>query len=141
MRPEPSPPGAEQSLAPRHRPNSRQRILVVDDDPDVRRVSTAMLIYSGYHADAAEDGAAAWDDLRMNNYDLVITDNNMPRMTGVELIEKLRDARMDLPVILTTGASPDGEFSRRPWLQPNIVLRKPHNFNELLVAVKGIAKE
>ena len=120
--------------------NPRQRILVVDDEQDVRRVITEVLIYSGYHADATEDGAAAWDALQLNNYDLVVTDNKMPKVTGVELIKKLRDAGMDLPVIMATGSLPEGEFIRRSWLQPNIILLKPFTFDELVVAVKEVLR-
>src|ERR1039457_4461243 len=56
--------------------NPRQRILVVEDDPDIRRLNTEVLSYFGYQVDAAEDGEAAWDALRQNNYDLIVTDND-----------------------------------------------------------------
>ena len=69
-------------------PNLPQRILVVDGDPLIRQVNSEVLIYSGYHVDAADDGAAAWDALRVNNYDLLITDNDLPRVTGVELLRR-----------------------------------------------------
>ena len=54
-------------------PNSPRRILVVDDDSDVRRLNTEVLIHFGYHVDAAEDGAAAWETLQLKNYDLIIS--------------------------------------------------------------------
>lgn len=115
--------------------NPRQRILVVEDDPDIRRVHTEVLTYSGYHVDAAEDGAAAWDALQLKKYDLVVTDNDMPKLTGVELIQKLQAARMDVPVIMATGASPDEELSRCGLSAPAVILLKPHSFDELLAAV------
>ena len=115
--------------------NPRQRILVVEDDPDIRRVNTEVLIYSGYHVDAAEDGAAAWDALQRKTYDLIVTDNDMPRVTGVELIQKLQTAGMDLPVIMATGAPPDEELSRCGLSSPAVILLKPHSFDELLAAV------
>ncbi len=121
-------------------PNPRQRILVVEDDPAIRRINTEVLVYSGYQVDAAEDGAAAWDALQLNNYDLVITDNHMPKVTGIELIKKLQDARVDLPVIMATGALPDEEFNRYRWLQPNMILLKPYSFDELLAAVKKVLR-
>ena len=62
-------------------------------DPAIRRLNAEMLFHSGYQVDAAEDGQAAWAALQLHNYDLVVTDNNMPKMTGVELIKKLQDAR------------------------------------------------
>ena len=77
------------SGAPLHgETNPRQRILVVEDDAAIRRLNTEILTYSGYHVDAAEDGAVAWDALQQNNYDLMVTDNDMPKVTGVEFIRK-----------------------------------------------------
>jgi Response regulator receiver domain len=55
-----------------------KRILVVEDDISIRRLSTEMLIRSGYQVDAAADGAAGWKALQGKSYDLVITDNFMP---------------------------------------------------------------
>jgi PleD family two-component response regulator len=66
------------SAPPQREPNPRQRILVVEDDAVIRRVNVEVLTYSGYHVDAAEDGAAAWDTLQLSNYDLMVTDNDMP---------------------------------------------------------------
>jgi DNA-binding response OmpR family regulator len=125
--------------APLHRqPNPRQRILVVEDDALIRRVNTEVLTYSGYQVDSAEDGAAAWETLQLNNYDLVVTDNDMPRVTGVELIKKLQAARMALPVIMATGTVPDEQFTRYQLLQPARTLLKPYTFDELLAAVKTV---
>ncbi len=119
-------------------PNNRQRILVVDDDAAVRQVNTEVLIYSGYQVDSAEDGAVAWDMLQLNHYDLVVTDNDMPKVTGVELIQKIQGARMTLPVIMATGTVPDAVFSRHHSLQPAVTLLKPYTFDELLTAVKEV---
>lgn len=121
-------------------PNPRQRILVVEDDEMIRRGNTQVLTCSGYQVDAAEDGAAAWEAVQLNNYDLVVTDNHMPKVTGIELIRKLQDAGLDLPVIMVTGTLPADEFTRCPWLQPDIVLIKPHTFDELLIAVKTVLR-
>jgi DNA-binding response OmpR family regulator len=120
--------------------NPRQRILVVEDDAAIRQLNTEVLTCSGYHVDAAEDGAAAWDALQLNRYDLVVTDNQMPRVTGVELIQKLQDARMDLPVIMATGTLPDEQPARYTSLQPVITLLKPYSFHQLLDAVKEVLR-
>src|SRR5689334_19643597 len=65
--------------------NPAHRILVVDDELGIRQVSAAVLGCSGYDVDTAEDGEAGWNALQTKNYDLLITDNNMPKLTGVEL--------------------------------------------------------
>jgi two-component system, chemotaxis family, sensor histidine kinase and response regulator WspE len=70
-----------------HGANLSPRILVVDDDISIRELSAAVLMPSGYQVDTAEDGAAGWEALHGNNYDLLITDHNMPRVSGVELVK------------------------------------------------------
>jgi DNA-binding response OmpR family regulator len=120
--------------------NLPQHILVVDDEPDLRQLSTEVLIDSGYAVDAAEDGAAAWQALNTDSYDLLITDNNLPKVSGVELLRKLRAARMALPVIMATGTVPKEEFTRHPWLQPAVTLLKPYTVAEFLGAVKKVLR-
>ena len=72
--------------------NPPHRILVVEDDISICQLNTAALKHSGYEVDAAEDGAAAWEGLNADGYNLLITDNSMPKVTGVELLKK-RNAR------------------------------------------------
>jgi DNA-binding response OmpR family regulator len=122
------------------RKSPTRRILVVEDDWDIRRLNTEVLAHSGYHVDAAEDGAAAWDTLQRNRYDLMVTDNDMPRVSGVELLRKLHAAHMALPVIMATGKLPQEEFTRHPWLQPAALLLKPYSFKELLGTVRNVLR-
>lgn len=111
---------------------------MVDDDHDIRRLNADVLIRRGYHVEAAEDGAVAWQALNASGFDLLITDNNMPRMTGVELLKKLHGARMALPVIMATGVLPSAEFIRYPWLQPSATLLKPYTFEALVDTVRQV---
>lgn len=120
--------------------SSRQRILVAEDDSSILRLSTQVLIQSGYGVESAADGAAAWDALSTDPFDLLITDNNMPEVTGVELLKKLHDARMVLPVIMATGALPTEEFARYPWLKPNATLQKPYTMADLLLTVDEVLR-
>jgi DNA-binding response OmpR family regulator len=113
---------------------------VVEDDRDLRQLNARALIHSGYAVDTAEDGAAGWEALQANRYDLVITDNNMPRLTGIELLKKLCAARMALPVIMATGTLPKEEFTRHPWLQPAATLLKPYTVEALLGTVKNVLR-
>ena len=122
----------------RFQQNPPPRILVVDDDIFTRHLSTAVLSRSGYEVDTAEDGAVAWQALNAANYNLVITDNNMPELTGVDLLRKLRSARMALPVIMATGTLPTLEFAQSPWLIPDATLLKPFSSGELLGKVKDV---
>ena len=90
----------------RSRAAPSNRILVVDDDIDLRLLSAEVLFHSGYQVDTAEDGETGWEALQARNYDLLITDNKMPKVSGVELVKKLRSARMALPVILARQQCP-----------------------------------
>jgi DNA-binding response OmpR family regulator len=113
---------------------------VVEDDGEIRRLNTEVLMHSGYAVDAAEDGDEAWNDLQVRNYDLMVTDNDMPKVSGVELIKKLHAVRMALPVIMATGRIPTEEFERYPWLQPAATLLKPYTVDELLGTVKEVLR-
>jgi DNA-binding response OmpR family regulator len=121
-------------------PKPAHRILVVDDESSIRELNTTMLLRSGYEVGVAEDGAAAWEALNAADYDLIITDNSMPRVSGVELLKKLRAARMALPVIMATGTLPTEEFTRYPWLQPAATLLKPYTLEELLGTVQEVLR-
>ncbi len=130
--------GGPASAPPPPQTRPLHRILVVDDDDFVRQLNTRVLVKSGYNVDAAEDGAVAWDTLQLNGYDLLVTDNKMPKVTGVELLQKLHAARIFLPVIMATGTLPDEEFARSPWLQPAATLLKPYSNAELLATVEDV---
>ena len=117
-----------------------RRILVVEDDEAIRRFSTRELSRSGYQVDAAEDGAVAWDTLQLHDYDLVVTDNNMPKVTGVGLLKMLRAARMDVPVIMVSGAVPTEELNRYPSLRLAATLSKPFSDSELLLTVRKVLR-
>lgn len=130
--------GESASTAAPNRTKPPQRILVVDDDKDTRQLSVDVLAGSGYEVEGVTDGAAGWEALRTFDYDLVVTDNKMPRMTGVEMIANIRAARMSLPVIMATGYLPTYAFERRPWLKPDLMLERPFTNDDLLKAVKKI---
>jgi len=77
-----------------------------------------------------------WQALQANVYDLLITYNNMPNISGIELVKKVRSAHLALPIIMASGSIPTGELDRNPWLQPVATLAKPFTGDELLATVK-----
>ncbi len=117
------------------------RILVVENEPLMRALDSSMLTNAGYDVDTAKDGAAAWDTLQANTYDLVITDYNMPKVSGLGLIEKVRTAGMTLPIIMVTGEEPEEVHSLQPPLQPNAMLLKPYTMTDFLGTVRGFLAE
>ncbi len=132
----------EPAGAPLRRPThfSPPRILVVDEDSDLRLLYTEALVRPGYHVDAAEDGAAALKALRVNNYHLLITEHSLPTLTGVELVRTLRAARLALPVIMAAARLPVHELARNPSLQPVAVLPKPFYLSQLLETVRVVLR-
>jgi PAS domain S-box-containing protein len=117
-----------------------RRILVVDDDNCVRQLTVNALAGSGYDVEGVKDGAAGWESLQAKSYDLIVTDNKMPRVTGIEMIERLRSARMAIPVIMATGCVPTDELAHKPWLTPDAMLQMPYSNDDLLAAVKEILR-
>ncbi len=83
--------------------NSEQSILVVDDDMLVRKVLKKYISSLGYYVDTAEDGRGALDMLRSFSYDLVLTDLQMPRLGGIELLKEMFNEYPDVPKIVLTG--------------------------------------
>jgi len=118
--------------------SSPQRILVVNDETDARQLNVDVLVEAGYEVDAVKDGASGWEMLQFNSYHLIITDNQMPRMTGIEMIAKLRSARMAVPVIMATRSLPTFTIEHNPWLKPDASLQVPFSNDELLATVKKV---
>ena len=83
--------------------NSSKTILLADDDDNLRRVLEFQLTQAGYLVSAAQDGAAALEIFTNNNFDCVITDLRMPKMSGLELLEKIKTWSAEIPVIVITA--------------------------------------
>jgi len=120
--------------------NQPKRILVVDDDACILQISASALLAEGYLVDTAEDGEHGWNALSSfqssnpQGYDLLITDNNMPRLSGIELIKKVRSVFADLPVILASGTVPPNLEN----LNLAAVMHKPFFPSALIQAAQAI---
>jgi two-component system response regulator HydG len=86
-------------------PRAKPRILVVDDELAARTALRDLLSMKGYDVDLAADGAAALARLAELPPDLVITDLDMPRLSGLQLLEALRERNAELPAIVLTSAT------------------------------------
>ena len=109
------------------------RVLVVDDDPEVRHVTASFLAGFGYHETEACDGPAALDLLARERFDLVVADLAMPGMSGVELASEVRAREPDLPVLILTGHA---DAMRIPPDLP--VLAKPFRSADLAMRVSAL---
>jgi DNA-binding response OmpR family regulator len=120
--------------------NPPQRILVVDDDGTCRQLSVDVLTSAGYDVDTAVDGVAGWEALQVKIYDLIVTDNSMPRMTGLEMIKRFRMAGIKVPVIMATGCLPLMEFASHPGLYPEATSQRPFSNDDLVATVKRVLR-
>jgi DNA-binding response OmpR family regulator len=111
-----------------------KRILLVDDDKNLRDLVEVYLRCAGYRVDAAVDGEEAWRALSFSSYDLLITDQNMPRLNGLELVARMRAAGMTVPVILISGSHDLTVTIGRPDVALAAFLCKPFEFTEILDA-------
>jgi len=84
-----------------------ERLLLVDDEPAITEAASATLRRLGYHVTTAESGSEAWHIFTKDPhaFDLIITDQTMPDLTGVDLAERMLAVRKDAPIILLTGYS------------------------------------
>ncbi len=79
------------------------RILVVDDERVIREILAEFLTLEGYVVAAVEDGQKAIEELRLRPYDLVISDLKMPRVSGLQLLEKLAEENINVLTVIMTG--------------------------------------
>jgi DNA-binding response OmpR family regulator len=106
-------------------------LLVADDDAGMRLIITTWLRDAGHRVSSVEDGEAAWEVLGAVGADLLITDHDMPRLKGLELVRRIRAGRLNLPVILISGRMPWGDPTLPTLLTPGVALEKPFALADL----------
>jgi CheY-like chemotaxis protein len=126
------PPAAAASPAPAR---FAHRILLVEDESAILEFNTLVLMGGGYQVTAVEGCEAAWAAIQSDSYDLLVTDNQMPGMSGLELVSKLRSAQIGLPIIVASGGVEAETFAQNQSLQPAIALPKPFTAGQLLETV------
>lgn len=83
-----------------------KKVLIVDDFSTMRRILKNILKQIGFtNISEADDGSTAWEELQKNSFDLIICDWNMPKMSGIELLKKVRadDTYKDIPFLMVTA--------------------------------------
>jgi chemosensory pili system protein ChpA (sensor histidine kinase/response regulator) len=114
-------------------------ILVVEDSEPFRQVLAELLELDGHTVWVCDSGASALKCLMETQVDLVITDLQMPKMDGFELMRKLRRSRPELGVIAISGLS-DQLLQIATSLGAKAVLGKPFSAEELFLAVRTVAE-
>jgi len=135
-----APAGAQPALV------SERTILLVEDDDELRRLLAHALRVGGYDVVAVEDGDRALDWLGLCLFDgslqrvpaAIVTDIRLPHFSGLELLEGMLGAALDVPVVLITGF-PSGEtYAEAFELGAARVLAKPFELEALLAAVRSV---
>jgi two-component system KDP operon response regulator KdpE len=112
------------------------RILVVDDDPQIRRVIKAALAKQGYIIGDSRSGEGALEKLRDERYDLVILDRNMPGMGGVEACRSMRE-HSDIGIIMLTVRKTEAEKIEALDAGADDYITKPFSMPELLARIRA----
>jgi DNA-binding NtrC family response regulator len=116
--------------------NNRGRILVVDDDREMCSFLAEILGEEGYIVDAVQDGTAALDLFTRNHFDLVITDLKMPRMTGTELLRRLKEIDPECAVLLLTAFGTIDSAVEAMRVGALHYITKPFHTDEMLIQVE-----
>jgi two-component system KDP operon response regulator KdpE len=114
----------------------KPRILVVDDEPQITRVLRASLGMHGYEIQVANDGEAGLEAFKDWKPDLVITDLSMPKMTGTELCEHIRE-QSQVPVIVLSVRGEDNSKIEALDKGADDYVTKPFSINELLARIRA----
>jgi DNA-binding response OmpR family regulator len=117
----------------------RSRVLVVDDDADIRLLLTELLGRAGYDVDQAEDGRTALRRLYERPPALVLLDVTMPEMDGYQTLERIRDLS-DVPVIMLTARTQELEKVRGLTAGADDYVAKPFGRQELLARVQALLR-
>ncbi len=119
---------------------AKKKVLVVDDEIHIVHVVAIKLRNNDYEVITAENGAEAFKLACEVNPDIVVTDFQMPLMTGLQLVEKLRqcDETKDIPVIMLTARGFAIEDCQKEELRISQFLSKPFSPKELLRSIEDI---
>ncbi len=113
-------------------------IMIVEDNPINRLLLRRQLDIFGYHVDEAEDGLQALDLIKKQDYDLLITDLNMPNMDGITLTQRVREINQQIIIWGLTANAQTDEKERGLATGMNLCLFKPVDLQQLKTALSGV---
>ena len=117
-----------------------QRILIVDDDDEIRDLLEFDISQSGYFTDTAKDGAEALHKALNNVYDLIILDVMMPKMNGFDVCEKIRQAQIAVPILMLTAKGTIDDKTIGFNCGADDYLVKPFDIQEVLLRIRVLLK-
>ncbi len=113
------------------------RILIIDDEKAICNTLKEILTYEKYEVDIANDGAEGIKKAETGNYDLVLSDIKMPKMDGIEVLQKLQEISPDLPVVMISGHGNIDTAVEALKKGAYDYISKPPDLNRLLVTVRN----
>ncbi len=114
------------------------RILYVEDEPVTRSVCSIVLGRAGYSVTTAADGQDAWTALISEPFSLVITDNHMPHLTGLQLVTRARTNGIEVPFIVASGSIEPFAAIENRWLRLAALIQKPFGPDDLVATVREV---
>jgi heavy metal response regulator len=116
------------------------KILLVEDDKGIVRFVQKGLLEKGYSVDIASDGEEGARLILHENYDLIILDILLPKMDGIEILKRIRQAQIQTPVIFLTAKDTEGDIIRGLDSGADDYVTKPFSFNELLERIQALIR-
>jgi two-component system, OmpR family, KDP operon response regulator KdpE len=119
---------------------TKPRVLVVDDEPAIRRMLTAALEPSGFVISQIDNGTAALDAVRRNDTDLLLLDLGLPDLNGLEVIRRIRFAGSAIPIIVLSSRADEGGKVEAFDQGADDYLTKPFGIEELLARIRALQR-
>lgn len=116
------------------------KILIAEDDNELRQLFKNVLIKSGYIVKSVSDGAEALKEIESSHYDLLISDIMMPNIDGYELVKTLRDDGSTIPVMMITAKDSFNDMRLGFLLGTDEYMVKPINVNEMVIRVSALLR-
>ncbi len=118
------------------------RVLVVDDEESIAELIMVNLVRAGFMVTTACDGEEAWDLIKVNKPDFIVTDVNMPRLDGFGLVKRIKTTpdTKGLPVVMLTARAADADVFKGWQFGADEYLTKPFNPEQLVFIINKIIK-
>jgi two-component system KDP operon response regulator KdpE len=113
------------------------KVLVIDDEPAIRRFLRASLTTQHYHVIEAEDGRTALDQLRRGSIDIVVLDLGLPDINGIDLIERVRGQGSTVPIVVLSSRGDETSKVKALDLGADDYVTKPFGIDELLARLRA----
>ncbi|EPH07809.1 response regulator transcription factor [Facklamia hominis] len=117
-----------------------KHILVVDDEPSIVILLEYTLKQAGYKVSIARDGKAAYDMISSQNFDLVLLDIMLPKMDGMEVCRRIRQERIQVPIIMLTAKSEEYDKIIGLELGADDYITKPFSPREVIARIKAVSR-